>query len=251
MSEGPTVWFSRDSASYARFRPSYPDSLFDHLASLVPGGALAWDCATGNGQAAVALAPRVCLVVATDGSVEQLSEARPHPRVVYAAARAEATPIADRTMDLVTVAQALHWLPLDAFWREARRILRPGGIVAVWSYALVAISEDVDAVIRKLHETTLGPFWPPGRALVDDSYRSLVFPFEPLDAPPFAIERELTLPELVGYLGTWSALERYRRATGRDPLPAVEAELAALWGSDTARRPARWPLALRIGRAPS
>lgn len=251
MGDTPTVWFSRDSASYARFRPSYPDALFDHLASLVRRGALAWDCATGNGQAAVALARRVGLVVATDGSVEQLSEARPHQRVVYAASRAESTPLADRTADLVTVAQALHWLPLDAFWSEVRRILRPGGIIAVWSYALITIDDAVDAVIRNFHETTLGPFWPPGRALVDDSYRSLVFPFEALAAPAFAIERELTLPDLIGYIGTWSALERYRRATGRDPLPPLEAELSRLWGGEGERRPARWPLALRIGRVPS
>ena len=251
MSDRPTTWFAHDPAGYARFRPTYPDALFDHLASLVRPGAVAWDCATGNGQAAVGLATRVGLVIGTDGSVEQLSAARPHARVVYAAGRAEAAPMADRTADLVTVAQALHWLPLDAFWSEVRRILRPGGIIAVWSYSLVTIGDAIDAVIRHFHGETLGQYWPPGRALVDDAYRSLVFPFDALDAPAFAIERELTLPELIGYLGTWSALERYRRATGGDPLPALETELAALWGPASERRHARWPLALRIGRVPS
>lgn len=251
MSDTPASWFSRDAASYARFRPTYPEALFDHLALLVGPDAMAWDCATGNGQAAVALALRVSFVVATDASVEQLSAARLHARVTYAAGRAEAAPVGDRTMDLVTVAQALHWLPLDAFWREVRRVLRPAGIIAVWSYSLPEIADDIDREIRHLHASTLGDFWGPGRAMVDDAYRSLEFPFVALEAPTLTIERELTLPDLTGYLGTWSAVERCRRATGDDPIRAVAERLAALWGPPARPRRARWPLALRIGRVDS
>lgn len=242
--------FSGHADAYARFRPVYPPRLFAWLASVAPGHERAWDCATGNGQAARGLAPHFREVVATDASAEQLRSAAPHPGVVFRVAAAESSGLEDASVDLVTVAQALHWFDLPRFFAEAARTLRPGGVVAAWCYVQVAVSAEVDAVVARLYGETVGPFWPPERALVEDGYRSLALPppFVEVDAPELAMEARWTLSELLGYLGTWSAAQRYRRATGRDAVVEVSPELGAAWGPAGEVRTVRWPLQLRAAR---
>src|SRR5690606_9022572 len=184
---GPSNPFGAVAADYAAFRPTYPDALFAWLADASPRRALAWDCATGNGQAALALAAHFDAVVATDVSAEQLAHAPPHPRVRYAVAPAEVSPLEDASADLVTVAQAFHWFGRDAFFAEAARVLRPGGLLAVWTYGLFESTPDVDRVVRRYHDEALDGYWSPARRLVDDGYASVAFPFEPVGAPPFAM----------------------------------------------------------------
>lgn len=240
--------FSGHAADYARFRPSYPEALFGWLAEVSPGAGDAWDAGTGNGQVAVALAKHFERVVATDASAEQIASAFPHPSVSYRAARAEDSGLPDASVDLVTVGQALHWFDLDAFWPEVGRALRPGGVVAVWSYALIRVSEPVDAVLARFYGEVVGPYWPPERALVEKGYGDVPFPFEPVPTPPFAMEADWDLAALRGYLGTWSATRRYLAAHGRDPLDHVADALRNAWGpADVVRRIA-WPLSLRVGR---
>ena len=72
----PTDHFSAHAQNYARFRPTYPTELFAWLASQSPGHRLAWDCGTGNGQAALGLADHFVHVHATDLSPQQLAQAR-------------------------------------------------------------------------------------------------------------------------------------------------------------------------------
>ena len=239
--------FGPAAAQYAAYRPRYPAALFDALATHAPRRAVAWDCATGNGQAAVALAERFQQVVASDLSAGQLAHAAAHPRVAYVRARAEAAPLAPRSVDLVTVAQALHWFDCAAFWTEARRVLVPGGVVAVWCYTLVRVTPAVDTVVGRFYHETVGPWWPPQRALTDDGYRSLALPFAEIALPPFTIETRLTLDAFLGYLGTWSAVAAYRAARGADPVAALGRELAGVWGD--AAQPVRWALGVRAGRA--
>ncbi len=239
--------FSHASDDYRRWRPGYPPELFEWLASLAPSTSLAWDCATGNGQAAVALAACFGRVVATDASSAQIAEAEPHERVEYLVAPAEQSPLVDASADVVTVAQALHWFDVDRFHAEARRVLRPRGVLAEWGYGLARIDPAIDAAMLEFSSVTVGPYWPPERALVEAAYADLAFPFETVEAPAFAMTAAWDVDRFVAYVGTWSSVAGYRRALGRDPLPGLRAKLAPLWGDG--EREIRWPLVLRAGRA--
>ncbi len=240
--------FSTASERYAAFRPDYPADLYAWLAGLTAERDTVWDCATGSGQAALGLAPHFRQVVATDASAEQIRHATPHAGIDYRVAPAEASGLADHCVDLVTVAQAAHWFDLPRFYAEARRVLKPGGVLALWGYGRMVLPGELDAPFQRFYSETVGPYWPPERALIDDGYRHLAFPFEAIAAPPFAIRVEWTLPRLVAYLSTWSAVKRYQAAHDDDPLPALQAELAPRWGDPEAARQLDWPLFLRVGR---
>ena len=237
--------FSRDSKAYADFRPKYPAELFAWLASVSPGDRLAWDVGTGNGQAAVALTAHFEHVFGTDPSEAQLLAAEQHPRVSYYVA-AEEDGLAGESTDLVTVAQALHWFDRPKFWDEVRRVLRREGVIAVWCYELQQVSPEVDAVINHFYRTTVGPYWTPDRKLVEDGYRSIEFPFAEFTPPAFSMTAEWTLEHQVGYLGTWSAVGKYRKEKDADPVELVLPELARVWGEGTRR--VEWPLSVRAGR---
>ena len=239
--------FSAGAAGYARYRPDYPPELFAWLASIVPGSGAAWDCATGSGQAAVALADHFAAVLATDASAEQLRSARPHPRVTYRVARAEAPGIEPGSVALVTVAQAAHWFDLPAFYAAARAALAPGGIVALWGYGDIRVDPEVDAVVGPFSEGTVGPYWPPERRMLMDAYRLLPFPFAEIAAPPFPLRQRWSRERLVGYLRSWSSVAGYRRAVGDDPVARIEPALAAAWGG-AEELEVSWPLFFRVGR---
>ncbi len=241
--------FSGVAGAYAEFRPRYPDALFDWLAEVAPRRELAWDCATGNGQAAVALARVFDRVVATDASAEQLDAAAPHPRVEYRVAPAEESDLESDSADAITVAQAVHWFDRPAFYAEASRVLRRDGVLAVWTYGHPRLDEPVrDAVFQEFYSGTVGPYWPPERALVDSGYRTIEFPFPKVDPPDFEMETLWPLAALLGYVATWSATTRFRRSRGFDPVPALGEELSRVWGDPAESRRIRWPLAIRAGR---
>ena len=240
--------FSEHAGDYARYRPDYPDALFGYLAGAAPGRRLAWDCATGSGQAAARLAAHFPVVIATDAAFAQVANAEMHPRVAYAVAYAEAAPLEPGSVDLVTVAQALHWFDTPAFYAEVRRVTKPGGACAAWGYGLMRIDPAIDAIVDHLYAEILGPYWPPERAHLDAGYRTLGFPFPELPVPPFSMEANWPLVRLLGYLVTWSAVKRYAEARGSDPLAPITNELARAWGSADTPRRIRWPLYLRLGR---
>jgi len=240
--------FSDVAAAYAAYRPSYPPALVDFLARLAPARRLAWDAGCGSGQLSLLLAGHFERVVATDASPEQIARATAHPKVEYRCARAEASGLPERVADLVTAAQAAHWFDLPAYFAEVRRVTRPGGIVALISYGVVTADADLDAVIRPFYREVLGAYWPPERRHVDEGYRSLPFPFEELDGPSLEIRLDWRLEQLVGYVGTWSAVWALERAQGQGSLATFRRELAKAWGPATTVRTVRWPLALRVGR---
>ncbi|MFL5620604.1 MAG: class I SAM-dependent methyltransferase [Gemmatimonadaceae bacterium] len=240
--------FSSSAAHYASFRPGYPSPLFAWLASVAPDRRRAWDCGTGNGQAALGLADHFAHVVATDPSATQLAHAFQHSGVHYAAMSAECSALADDSASVVTVAQALHWFDRPAFYAEARRVLVAGGLVAVWSYGLLTLHDaTLDDIVRRFHGETMGPYWPAERRLVDEGYRSLALPFEQVDAPPFLMQADWTLDHLAGYLSTWSAVRRARADTDADPVSGVVESLRAAWRKEGARR-VEWPMTVHVGR---
>jgi SAM-dependent methyltransferase len=239
--------FSRHSADYQQYRPHYPRELAGYLAATAPGTALALDAATGNGQAAVDLALYFERVLASDASENQLRHAVHHGRVSYLRHAAESLPVRSGVVDLLAVAQAAHWLDLPRFYAEARRVLKPNGIVALWSYGLFRVDAAVDAVVGTFYSDRVGRYWPPERRWIDDGYRSLPFPFDELSAPPFELTAEWPLEAVIHYVGTWSAVMRCRELTGEDPLPGLRAQLAPDWPQGGTRR-LRWPIHLRIGR---
>jgi SAM-dependent methyltransferase len=241
--------FSRLAAQYSAFRPTYPPVLFDYLTQLCLERQKAWDCACGNGQATVALARHFDSVIATDASPQQLSAAPPLVNVTYRVAPAEASGIDSKSVDLVTVAQALHWFDLDSFYGEAQRVLVPSGVLAAWTYGVLHVEGDgVDALVQEFYRDIVGPYWPPERRLVEEGYRGLAFPFAEVSTPSFNMEERWERAHLLGYLRTWSATGRYVEDKGVDPVAALETRLEPLWVDAHTARKVTWPVALRVGR---
>lgn len=249
-------YFSAAADEYARHRPTYPDALLAFLQTLAPSPALAWDAGCGSGQLTARLAEVFEAVVGTDVSAGQLARAAPHPRVTYRTAPAERSGLPDGRgetgVTLAVAAQAAHWFDLPAYWAEVRRVARTGCGVALVSYATARIDPAVDAAVQGLYAGALERYWPPERRHVEAGYRSLDFPFVEVATPALEIRQWWTRGALVGYVGTWSALEVLARRRGEGARAAALAEfgarLARAWPDGEERREVRWPLAVRAGR---
>jgi SAM-dependent methyltransferase len=221
--------------------------MFEYLGSVAPSRQLAWDCGTGNGQAAVGLATVFDRVIATDASEKQISNVQPHERVEYRVAPAENSGIKSGTVDLIMVAQALHWFDLPRFYEEVPRVLKSKGVFAASAYKFFHITPEIDRLVNhRYYDKVVGPFWPPERALVE-KFEELPFPFSEIQTPPFEMIAQWNLEHLLGYLRSWSATQRFMAAKGADPLEQITDELRTVWGDPQRTRKVKWPLALRIG----
>ena len=240
--------FSKQAKDYARYRPGYPDALFAYLAEQAPARGLAWDCGTGSGQAAIQLAGRFERVIATDASPEQIEHAIPHPRVEYRVEPAEHTSLESGSVDLVTVGVAVHWFEFEPFYREVRRVAKPGALLAVWTYHFPIIFPAVDQVVARYYYDVLEGYWPERIRYLEQRYRTLPFPFKELQAPEFFIEMDWDLHDLLGFLGSWSATRRYLEKNGAGSLDESWREFEAAWGEADEKRLIRWPLHVRVGR---
>lgn len=240
--------FSKHSQTYAQYRPQYPEEIYAYLASIAPGHSLAWDCGTGNGQAAIGLANYFDNVYATDASAEQISHAYTHPNVEFRVEPAEHSSLHNSTVDLVTVAVAIHWFNFDEFYGEVKRVLKPNGILAAWTYNSVEVTPEVDTIVRHYSDDVLKGYWPERIRLLENGYTNLPFPFEEISPPPFDMKADWTLDQFAGFLNSWSATQRYREQNGHHPLEGIWNELSQAWGNENDQRLIRWPLHFRIGK---
>lgn len=241
--------FSARPEVYKKFRPTYPRELFDEILQYVPDRKLCWDCGTGNGQIAVVLSKYFENVYATDLSPQQITYAEQRQNIFYKSGRGEKTDFEDHIFDLVTVGQAIHWFDIPAFNREAKRVVKNGGIVAVWGYSLLGVEDGIDQKINEFYYTTIGKYWNKERGLVDDRYETIPFDFEELP-----VRKDLTicvnwdLNHLEGYLNSWSAVQNYLKETGKEsPVPDLIRELKPSWHNSEFRE-VRFPVFMRLGR---
>jgi ubiquinone/menaquinone biosynthesis C-methylase UbiE len=238
--------FSRQADIYSKYRPGYPPELFDFILNHVTNKQTAWDCGTGNGQSAKELANHFESVWATDISQKQIDNAYPARNIIYSIQPAEHTQFPDNSIDLVTVAQALHWFKFDAFYTEVNRVAKPGAWLAVWTYSLLTISPEIDELISDHHYILLEEYWDPERKWVDEHYTTIPFPFREIDAPAFQSSYEWTIQELEGYLNTWSALQKFIAANGYNPVEALIRKIKPLWKASIMK--IVFPIHLRMGQ---
>ncbi len=228
--------FSAQASEYAMFRPGYPVELYEFILSLTVSRNCALDIATGNGQVAAALSQHFEKVYAIDISEKQIQNSIQKQNVFYSLAPAEQTGFENNQFDLITVGQAAHWFRLPEFYNEVQRILKPNGVLALFGYTLPVIDETTDAVVMELYEGLLGSFWDPERKLVDARYKTLSYPFNKLAHPDFKMEYYWSISQLLGFLGTWSAVQHYKKKLGADPMDLITEKLKTAWGDESVKK---------------
>ncbi len=239
--------FSKQASLYAKFRPVYPDELFTYLSSLCAKHNLAWDCGTGNGQCAIQLTNYFENVFASDPSVEQIENAFLNNKITFKVEKAEQSSLESNTVDLIVVAQALHWFEHKLFFDEAKRVLKKDGIMAIVSYVNPVVSPEIDALTDKLHDEILLDFWQEENKIIFNQYREINFPFEEIAAPEFKIVKQLSLAEFLGHLRTWSAVQRFIDKNNFNPIDTIEAALNSHWKA-TEVKSVTWNLHLIVRR---
>jgi ubiquinone/menaquinone biosynthesis C-methylase UbiE len=239
--------FSRQAVAYAKYRPAYPKELYDFILGHIKMKNAAWDCGTGNGQTANALARYFEKVFATDISENQIQNAHKAENIYYSVQPAEQTGFENNKFDLVTVSQALHWFDINKFYSEVKRVTQPGGWIAIWTYSLLSISPKIDPLInQKLYKEILGTYWDAERKWVDERYATLPFPFREIECPVFHMTFEWTIDALCGYLTTWSAVQKFIAANRINPVDELMEEIKPHWTQKKMR--ITFPLYIRMGQ---
>lgn len=238
--------FSSIAATYAQYRPESPDEIYTFLYSKLQHFDAAWDCGTGNGQVAIKLAQRFENVYATDISAEQLQIAPQRNNISYRQERAEQTSLPNGSVDLITVAQAIHWFDIDNFYNEARRVAKPGALIAAWTYSLLRLSPEVNKVIDHFYNDITRNYWNKERKYIDEQYHSIPFPFEEITTPDFRIVKQYNVEQLIGYLRTWSGVKRYIEQKQKDPIDLIVNDLKIAFGNHEFIE-VNWPVHLRAG----
>ncbi len=237
--------FSGHADDYAKYRPSYPDEVYEFLKQNISTFNCAWDCATGNGQVASRLSEIFDRVEATDMSKEQMDQAPRKSAIHYSVQAAEKVNFKNAIFDLIIVAQAVNWFDFDKFYSEVKRCLKPEGLLVLMGYQLLNINPETDKVIRYFYEDVIGPYWDPERKHLDANYQSIPFPFQEIKTPEFKITDMWTIEHLLGYLRTWSAVKHYEKAKKNDPVKIVENDLRKSFGD---QNEVTFPIIFRAGR---
>lgn len=247
-SGGTQRWFEQGGAAYAAYRPQYPDALVSYLCSIAPGTERALDVGCGTGQLTRLLATRFTEVIGVDPSQNQIENAVGCEKVRYQCSPAEKLGVDDKTVDLITAAQAAHWFNLPKFYDEARRVKKDQGVIALISYGVAQLDSAYNERFQRFYAEEIGSYWPPERQLVDSGYKTIDFPFEELSCPSLEIRLEWNLPELLGYISTWSAVQNARKQGQDGRLQEFSDDMHSLWGDADTKRSIVWPIHMRVGR---
>jgi len=240
--------FSKQSDLYARYRPTYPKELYEYILSFVKEKNTAWDCATGNGQAAIVLADHFKKVIATDISAAQIEKATLKKNIEYRVYPAESTPFEENIFDLVTVAQAYHWINWKEFKKEVMRVCKPGAIIAAWVYFRnMPADKKVDDAIFSFYEKVTKPYWDDARKYVEEKYATVEFDYDPLPVKDFETTLNWQREDMIGYISSWSAIQKYIKVNGRSPIPLIEEEINELWPKGEVKKVV-FPIYLKLGR---
>lgn len=240
--------FSRFAKTYAKGRLRYPPELFSYLSSLTKEHELAWDCGTGNGQAAIGLKEYYKKITATDPSAPQIENCTPDPKIMYLVEPAEHPSLSTGSADIVTVGVALHWFNFELFFPEVKRVLKKNGIIAAWAYFLPDISGKIDLILKQFTEGPLGDFWKPEIKFIHEGYKTIPFPFQEIEAPDFVIRKKMNLDHFMEHMHTWSAVQFYIKEKNADPVELIYKELSAAWGHSNEEKEITWKMPLRVGR---
>lgn len=241
--------FSKHADVYVKYRPGYPEQLYSFLASQVTSHDIALDCATGNGQAALGLAPYFNEVIATDASQAQLDRAFPHPKIKYRLAMAEKLPVPDASVDLLTIASGAHWFDLEQFYTEAKRVLRKDAVIALWVYHGWSSTSGLDRILHALEQNVVGDYWPkPLQKDIGTYYADMPFPFDEIVVPSFKMPLLVNRDWVIGYLRSWSATQRYIEANKSDPTQLIAKELDELFSEPNKTVDLAFKLIARAGR---
>ncbi len=237
--------FSKHANQYAQFRPTYPPELYELIFKHVQSFDVVWDCGTGNGQAARDLSKKFKKVFATDISAKQIENAYRSENIFYSIAN-ERSSFTDNSVDLITVAQAAHWFDMEVFSAEAKRVSKPNGIIALWGYGLLTINPPIDILLHHFYTHVVGPYWDKERSHIDEHYKNLYFPFQEIQTPPFVISVSWTLLELMGYLTTWSAVQKYISVHNQNPVDELISHIKPHWKDET--QTVNFPVFLKLAR---
>lgn len=237
--------FSNQASQYAIFRPRYPKELYDFIFSHIKKFDQAWDAGTGNGQAAVVVAERFKSVLATDISRKQLDQAEQRANITYAVS-GETCKLPDRSVDLITVAQAIHWFDRSKFYKEVNRVAAPRAVLAVWVYGLLKVSPSIDLLLEHFYTKVVGPYWDPERKLIDEQLKTIEFPFVEIDAPSLKMKFQWTLAELEGYLNTWSATQKFIADRSTNPVASLMEKIREVSFNDEVT--VDFPIYMRLGK---
>jgi len=241
-------YFSTQAKEYSKYRPKYPPELFEYLSSIVKEHKRAWDCASGSGQAAVGLTSYFDEVIASDASASQIEHAEQHPKITYKVATAESSGLESKSIDLITVATAIHWINTDKFYPEVKRILKPGGVIAIWIYGDNSIEPAVDKVFERFFRDIIGGYWPEEIKKALNFEEMIDFPFTIIKPPNFKIRVRWNLKEYLSYLYTWSSTQNYIKANRENPIEIIFDDFLSAWGSEDTKREITWELKMKVGR---
>ncbi len=249
MSENFKDYFSTKSAAYANYRPKYPRELAEELAKLCDETHRSLDCGCGSGQFSVLLADFFDEVIATDASSNQIENAEQHPNIIYKVSPAEQIPLPDNSVDIITVAQAVHWFDLDKFYVEAKRVLKPNGMIALITYQNIVTKDSAcKDIIDNFYGKTLDLYWPPERKIVESGYKTLAFPFQEIEFPNMQINARWNFHQVYGYITTWSAYKALEADAGATKINTFEEALKNAWGDLETEREIYWPMSFRVGQ---
>lgn len=245
----PKDLFSKQSKLYAKYRPKYPKKIYEAIYNLLIKYEIpfhtAWDCATGNGQVAFELSKKFNQVYASDISSNQIKFARSKDNIFYLVEPAEQSSIDKDSINLITVAQGLHWFSTKKFFKEVKRVSKKPAILAVWCYATCKFNDPyINEIFIKFYKEILKNYWESERKLVETGYATIQFPFIEIQNTQFEYETFFTKKQFLGYVNSWSSVVKFKDIHSFNPVFLLKDFLNPFW-KEHQRKKIVFPLYLK------